>query len=389
MVLRDLSDSSQPVLQRYDNIRRTNSRTRAQSTSVDRGSFRVKSAEGMEVGTAEDPTGSGTVYGIWRILGELLLQGDMNVTGGGKITVGGVVIEPLGGGRIKIGPNIVLDAATQTITVGTGSAKIVLDASARTISVGTGVRIVTSSDGNARIEIGSGDDIVSFDSSYGSPRMNLGMAQIESATGESITFTMGTNVVYFVDGTVRVPAIDAPPSGATGLRYVVADALGNFYVASGAGGGGGDTPPNPYPEGYVWPADPGIYGISDNYAAHVARGSAEPGTDVMTPVGAAVYAPADGEIRAVNTSPTGATGRLIVFRASNGAWFRMLHLSQVLVTSGPVTQGTLIGRSGGSGFGSESYYGPHLHITYLPGPSDTQPPLSSSTDFEVVMAAQG
>lgn len=329
-----------------------------------------------------------------EIVGFLQVEGQTNIIG--PVTISGALT--ISGATSITGPTTItgtLDVDGDSQFTGqldiTGATSIAgpLDVTGTTELAGdTTVTGDMTVNGGGKITVGTAPNNVTLDSTFSTPRINFGSAQISSAAGNSFTFGMGTDVVYFVDGTIRVPAISQAPSGTTGLRYVVADGLGNFYTASGAGGGDGDTPPNPYPGGYVWPANPAIYGISDNYAAHVARGSAEPGTDVMTPVGAAVYAPAGGEIMAVNSSNSGATGRMIVFRASNGAWFRFLHLSQILVSSGTVTQGQVIGRTGGSGFGSEAHYGAHLHITYLPGPSATQPALTSSTDFEVVMAGQ-
>lgn len=321
------------------------------------------------------------------ISGDVDLAGDFDLTGVFKS--GNVRIED---GKIYVGEGaeqIIIDGATGSITtgdvriedgrivVGEGASQIVFDGETGTITVPGSNPIVLHQDNNglARVEFGPTGAIWSGGD---------GVTIASGSDGAINVYSDGIDLV----GDVHIsPQLGGLPPGVSG-KYMIIGSDGMIYAGSAGGGGGGDTPPNPFPGGYVWPADPAIYGISDDYGDHVARGSAEPGTDVVTPVGAAVYAPADGEVRAISTSPAGATGRLIVFRASNGAWFRFLHLSEVLVPLGPVAQGTVLGRTGGSGFNSEAYYGPHLHITYLPGPSETQPPLSSSTDFELVMAAQ-
>src|SRR5690606_7026516 len=139
---------------------------------------------------------------------------------------------------------------------------------------------------------------------------NAGGSAIAGVNLQPNVGPIGTGPGVSLSGLVHVANQPLPlPSGVTG-KYLIVGSDGVRYAGSAGGGGGGDTPPTPYPDGYVWPADPALYGISDSYAAHVARGSAEPGTDIMTPVGSAVYAPADGEVVAVNTSPPGATGRL-------------------------------------------------------------------------------
>lgn len=178
------------------------------------------------------------------------------------------------------------------------------------------------------------------------------------------------------------------PSGVTG-KYLIYGSDGHVYVGS-VGGGGGDPgdPPAGNPEGYIWPADPAVYGISDDFADHVARGSAEPGVDVRTPVGTPIWSPANGTIIAVKTETSGATGRYITLVTEAGDWFRFLHCDEVAVTAGQtVTQTQFLGRTGGSGFGSEAYYGPHLHLSFSVGYTGTFPGASAMDDFEAYMAA--
>lgn len=223
--------------------------------------------------------------------------------------------------------------------------------------------------GGGKITVGSGDDVVTLDSSYSSPRINLGPAQIESPTGESITFTMGTDVVYFHDGTIRVPTMSSPPSGTSGLRYVVADASGKFYLAPSGGPVPGDPgdpgTPGDNPAGYIYPVDPNRWTLGDDYADHVARGSQEPGIDWWCAVGTPIWAPGPGRIVDVQTSTAGATGRYVTLVTDAGDWFRFLHNSSISVAQGQtVTQGQVLAYSGGSGFGSESYYGPHTHVSF-------------------------
>lgn len=344
------------------------------------GLLRLDSGARLEgVGTF-DWSGPGSIAGNWEVLQ------------GGVIKVGGVLISPVGGGRIMVGAGpvgIILDGGAGSMT--TGNVRI----EGGKIYVGAGANQIVIDGATGTITVPGTNPIVLHQDANGLAKVEFGPTGAIWSGGDGVTIASGTDgaINVYSDGIDLVgdvhisPPLGGLPSGVSG-KYMIIGSDGKLYAGSAGGGGGGDTPPNPFPGGYVWPADPALYGISDDYGDHVARGSAEPGTDVMTPVGAAVYAPADGEVRAVSTSPSGATGRLIVFRASNGAWFRFLHLSQVLVTSGTVTQGALLGRTGGSGFNSEAYYGPHLHITYLPGPSATQPALSTSTDFELVMAAQ-
>jgi murein DD-endopeptidase MepM/ murein hydrolase activator NlpD len=179
------------------------------------------------------------------------------------------------------------------------------------------------------------------------------------------------------------------PVGAGG-SYLGLDASNRIVkLSSGGGGDPGDPgdPPAGNPDGYIWPADPQVYGISDDFAAHIARGSAEPGVDVMTPVGAPLWAPGPGTVTAVQTSPAGATGRYVTFVTDAGDWFRFLHNSSIVVSVGQhVEQAQLLAYTGGSGFGSEAYYGPHTHISFKVGYTGSFPGTNLD-DFEAYMAA--
>src|SRR5690606_35408792 len=125
----------------------------------------------------------------------------------------------------------------------------------------------------------------------------------------------------------------------------------------------------------------------DDFAAHVARGSAEPGVDVMTPVGAPLWSPASGTILAVQTSPAGATGRYVTLITDEGDWFRLLHNSSVVVSAGQkVEQAQLLAYNGGSGFGSEAYYGPRTHLSFKVRYTGALPRAAALHDFEAHMA---
>lgn len=190
---------------------------------------RVEIVGFLQVEGTTNIVGPVTIAGDLDITGNTTVAGDFQVVSGGQVRVGGVTLTPVGGGKIQIGPNIVLDAATQTISIGDG--------------------ITITADGSGRIEVGSGVDVVSLDGSYETPRINLGPAQISSATGEAITFTMGTNVVYFVDNSIRIPSMPEEVAGPD-LDYVGVDSLGNFKRIIGGSGGGSGGPGDGI---FAWP----------------------------------------------------------------------------------------------------------------------------------------
>lgn len=108
--------------------------------------------------------------------------------------------------------------------------------------------------------------------------------------------------------------------------------------------------------------------MSDNFAAHKARGSVNPGVDYPVAMGTDVKAVADGTVVKVIDSISGAGGRIVCIR--HGEYKAdYLHLSKILVKPGDVVVGgkTVIGKSGASGLGKERGYGPHLHLSIRKG----------------------
>jgi murein DD-endopeptidase MepM/ murein hydrolase activator NlpD len=123
--------------------------------------------------------------------------------------------------------------------------------------------------------------------------------------------------------------------------------------------------------------------ITDDFAKHVARNSANPGTDYAVKAGTPLPAVADGVVTAIKTSMSGAAGRFIIVDTGGGVQIEYLHLATIKVKAGQkVSQGAIIGATGGSGFGRENHYGAHLHLTATRGGA----PLTrkGNFDFETV-----
>lgn len=113
---------------------------------------------------------------------------------------------------------------------------------------------------------------------------------------------------------------------------------------------------------YITPAD---VGVSDNRATHVARGSAEPGTDYKTAYGTDLRAPGDGRVISVDRSPDGPEGRRLTFLMDNGEVIDWIHLDRIMADPnqriGRAQTGLAL--SGGSGWGIDRYYASHVHVT--------------------------
>lgn len=109
------------------------------------------------------------------------------------------------------------------------------------------------------------------------------------------------------------------------------------------------------------------HGVSDTFQIHVNRGSINPGTDYVAAFGSNVWAVASGTVTDAQPNYDGGGGMTIHIDNDDGTGADYLHLHQQNVAGGyHVNQGDLIAVSGGSGYGSEHYYGAHLHISYRP-----------------------
>jgi murein DD-endopeptidase MepM/ murein hydrolase activator NlpD len=128
--------------------------------------------------------------------------------------------------------------------------------------------------------------------------------------------------------------------------------------------------------------------ISASYQDHKNRtpSSRNPGTDYAVATGTPVKAIADGTITSTVETFRGAGGRMIFQSFEGGYNADYLHLSAIHVKPGQVVkQGEVIGLSGGSGLGSETGYGPHLHLSIRRGGSPTMG--VGNIDFETLVGS--
>lgn len=133
---------------------------------------------------------------------------------------------------------------------------------------------------------------------------------------------------------------------------------------------------------YLTPAD---VGISDNRAAHVARHSAEPGTDYKTAMNTDLRAPYDGRVILVDGSNAGAEGRRISMLLVDGNVVDWIHGQRIMAKVGDTFKRGEKGLalSGASGFGKDRHYGPHVHVTLR---DRVGLPFSQTLDFEAFVA---
>jgi len=125
--------------------------------------------------------------------------------------------------------------------------------------------------------------------------------------------------------------------------------------------------------------------ISSSWQGHKNRNppSGEPGTDYAVITGTQIRAAANGVIVDRKDSTTTATGRYLALRADDGNYIRYLHLQSSTVPLGTrVARGQVIAYSGASGFGTDTGYGPHVHVSLWIGGTPLQLGFTNSVDFE-------
>ncbi|WP_194763971.1 hypothetical protein [Microbacterium sp. UFMG61] len=203
-----------------DRLKRTNHLEAASVTSgrvrfiggllrVDSGG-RVEIVGTLEIDGTTTVTGSFTVTGPWGLEGDGTITGDVIISG--DVTSTGTLTQ--NGPWNMNGAGTIAGNVTQTG-----------DTDQRgNVTVRNGGKITVK---------GGGGDVV-LDSSYSDPRITLGSAQINGGT-DSFTFTSGSQIVYFVNNTIRIPGMATKPVGDVPGGYVGGvwvDLAGRFYRLS-------------------------------------------------------------------------------------------------------------------------------------------------------------
>ena len=300
------------------------------------------------------------IEGLFSLIGHAVIMGDIDVLAGGQIRVGGVVITPLGGGRIEIGTGarqIVIDSATQRITIGTGDEQIVLDPSQFRVGPAFRMDPAHSSTG-AELEFGIDGDATIYGDDE-SIQIQLGNV-IAALRLMSNVGPLGTGPGVAIEGKIYAPDVDPlPPSQPA--TYLVLGNDGVVYKTSGVGGGGGSGP-GPIAGSFMYPFDPsttdaalGYFGMRLNPVTGI--WTLHAGQDFSVPAGSPIPAAGDGVIKTVAFDS--GRGNYVVIDHGNGIethYFHMPSLSPVAVGTA-VERGDIIGSVGTTGNST----GPHLH----------------------------
>lgn len=197
-------------------------------SSISEGSLEVRSNEGLLVDGSAKVNGWLVVTGTERVTGRLEGSGTFDWTGPMNLKGAQSVTGPTTfTGKVDINGNVDINGPLNVLGTWklTGNGDI-----AGNVNL-TGDMAVKSG-GSITVQGGGGN--VTLSSTYGSPRINLGGAQIDG--GSSFTFTAGTNTVYFKDGTVRIagmPTVMQSSYPGSFPGAVVADTSGRLYRVVG------------------------------------------------------------------------------------------------------------------------------------------------------------
>lgn len=302
------------------------------------GLLRLDSGARLEgVGTF-DWSGPGSIAGNWEVLQ------------GGVIKVGGVLISPVGGGRIMVGAGpvgIILDGGAGSMTtgnvrieggkiyVGTGANLIVIDGATGKVTIGS--MVLDPSNHNGMITMPNDAQVLGFENNlelYGPP-----------AAG-------GRNGIIIKPDQIMIGKLPVKTS-TTGLRWVGADAVGNLFVVDpGVGGPMGGPLRWPFPASTV----------SSEYGPRESPGPGgsafHEGMDFAPGEGTPIPAAASGTVELAGVN--GGFGNCVIINHGNGLKTLYGHMqSAPSVTVGQqVIAGQIIGAVGNTGVS----FGAHLHF---------------------------
>ncbi|WP_144834113.1 M23 family metallopeptidase [Microbacterium sp. BH-3-3-3] len=318
--------------------------------------------------------GEGTF--IWRGAGSI--AGDFEVLEGGVIKVGGVLISPIGGGRIMIGagPNgIILDAATGSLTngnvtieggkatFGVGSAQVVIDGATGMITAGTGAAKVTIDGATGKVVLGAltldpttdgGAALFSNGSKLFSNLLAIGL---KNSFGE-MTIGALASLLSFGDNHVSVGPTGISLAGVRavdstdGVKWLGILDSGEIVKVSPSVGGPGSR--------LSWPFPPSM--VTSEYGPRDSPGEGastfHEGIDFGAAEGTPIPSAGSGVVEFAGES--GGFGNCVVINHGGGLKTRYAHMQTLpAVTVGQtVTRGQALGPVGNTGVS----FGAHLHF---------------------------
>lgn len=320
------------------------------------GLLRLDSGARLEgVGTFQW-SGPGSIAGNWEVLQ------------GGVIKVGGVLISPVGGGRIMIGEGpvgIILDGGAGSMTtgnvrieggkiyVGTGSNLIVIDGATGKVTVGS--MVLDPSNHNGMITMPNDAQVLGFEN-------NL---ELYGPNGAS-----GRNGVVISPDWINIAKIPTKPN-LEGLFWLGTDVTGKVWKVSQNTGG-----PIGGPLQWPFPAST----VTSEYGPREAPGEGastfHEGMDFAPPEGTPIPAAGGGTVELAGLN--GGFGNCVIINHGGGLKTLYGHMqSAPSVTVGQqVIAGQIIGAVGNTGvsFGAHLHF--EVHVNGTPVNPRTKLPIS-------------
>lgn len=273
------------------------------------------------------------------------IAGNFEVLDGGVIKVGGVLISPVGGGRIMIGQGpvgIILDGATGSLTM--GDVRI----EGNRIFVG-GMELDPTSNGGS-IKFPDGPEVYADGTTLALYSVGTG-AFIEVGKDELNVRGPGLQGITVTAEGMKLDAVPTRPNG-DGIRWYGEDADGFLVkVNPGTGGPVGSLmwvfPPSTVTSEYG-PREVTIEGAS---AFHE---GIDHGVDEGTPI------PAAGAGTVTTAGPSGGYGNLVVIDHGGGLVTKYAHMQTLpyVAVGQAVPRGHILGPVGNTGVSGA----PHLHF---------------------------
>lgn len=350
----------------YREIARLKSGAFLENSSISNGRMRfIGGILKLDSGATLD--GDGTFR--WRGVGSI--AGNWEVLEGGVIKVGGVLISPIGGGRIMVGagPNgLILDGGAGSFT--NGNVKI----EGGKITVGVGAAQVTIDGATGRISAGD----VTLDPTVSGGALTYANGAQVFTDADTIQLFKGNSVVQVADGYAKlqhggdVVQLDdeglrasigalGSASSTDGLQWLAVEtATGRIKrVAPGVGGPGGSL---------EWPFPPST--VTSEYGPREVTiegaSSFHEGIDFGVAPGAPIPAAGSGTVTTAGMS--GGFGNLVVINHGGGIETYYAHMQTTpYVTVGQVVpRGHILGPVGKTGVSGAEHLHFEVHVNGSP-----------------------
>lgn len=216
----DLSDALKDIRELKQAVQRLQAARPLENASVTNG--RVRFVGGT---LRVDSGGSVVIVGTLSIDGTSTVTGEFKVTGPWRLEGNGTIT-----GNVSITGNVTsMGTLTQNGPWNLNGAGTIAGNVTQTGDTSQRGNVTVNSGGKITVQGGGGN--VVLDSSFSAPRMQLGSAQIDGGAS-SFTFTVGAQVIYFFENTIRIPgmaskAASTVPGGFVGAVHV--DSAGKFW----------------------------------------------------------------------------------------------------------------------------------------------------------------